>query len=287
MSAPSQANVGCPLFLGKVIKNWYKDYDCFYDHFSESIIFHSDGKFYIQYQKTADEAQKIIKFNIGTKFERIFACGVNHDATMLACQPTFNSVYVFNNSQKVSPHGTVRKQYEIEEYKFEYKNIDKILGFSFANSSYFNFFICSNKELELLNFNKFSSNVVHVKKVQISGEYLLYELHYFNILTLVNQEGAISVVDFTKNPRTKNIIKKNGRLDYEQENNDFDDFSGGRSMKMSFSDRAMSFFKAAPLDLLFEATEPVNNKNIHLLSQKDEYLFNAYKMEEVNQSGTR
>jgi hypothetical protein len=228
-----------------------------------------------------------LKFNIGTNFERIFAAGLNHDFTMLACQPTHNCVYVFNNSQRVSVHGNVRKQYEIEEYKFDYKGINKILGFSFASSTYFNFFICTNKELELLNFNKFSSNVTHVKKISIAGEYLLYELHYYNIMTIINQEGTINVIDFTKNPRTKNIVKKTGKLDYSQTDADFDDFNGSRSSRMSLSDRALSFFKATPLDSLFEASEPINNKNILMLSEKDEYLFNAYNMKETNQKSTR
>lgn len=268
-------NVGCPLFLGKVVKNWYEDQDCFYDHYSESIIFHKSGKFIIQFQKKSDESQKIMKFNIGTQFERIYACGLNHDGTMLACQPTYNTVYVFNNSQKLSPHGTIRKQYEIEEYRFEYKNSSKILGFSFASSTYFNFFICTETELELLNFNKFSSNVVHVKKIQISGYYLFYELHLYNILTLVGKDGTISVIDFTKNPRTKNIVKKNGRINYDQSIEDMDNPSS-RSSRMSISDRAMSFFKNTQPVSEFKAVEPINNKNMYLLSEKNEYIMNSF-----------
>lgn len=283
-----QESVGCPLFLGKLIKNWYKDYDLFYDHFSESIIFHSNGKFYIQYEKLANEPQKILKFNIGTKFERIFACGLNHDGTMLACQPTYNTVYVFNNSQKLSPHGTLRKQYEIEEYKFEYKGISKILGFSFANSTYFNFFICTNNELELLNFNKFSSNVVHVKKIPISGMYLLYELHFYNILIVVGEDGATNIVDLNMNPRTKNVIKKTGKFEYEETVEEFDDPTNSRaSARMSFGQRALSIFKAKPIEKQFDVVEPINNKNILMISEKNEYLYNAFSMKESNQAANR
>ena len=181
-------SVGCPIILGKVAKNWYRGYDMFYDHFSQSIIFHTKGRFYIQYVQSKN-ISNIMKFNIGVNFATVLAWSLSHDGTMLACQPTSNIVFVFNNSQKTSPHGTIRKQYEIEEYKFEYKGIEKILGFSFANSTYFNFFISTNKEIEILNFNKFSSNVIHVKKIALPGEYLLYELQFYNILAVINLEG--------------------------------------------------------------------------------------------------
>jgi hypothetical protein len=183
---------------------------------------------------------------------------------------------VFNNSQKVSPHGTVRKQYEIEEYRFEYKNTGKILGFSFASSTYFNFFICTEHELELLNFNKFSSNVVHVKKIQISGSYLLYELHLYNILTLISKDGSINVIDFTKNPRTKNVVKKNGRFNYEQSVEEMDNPFATRSSRMSISERAVSFFKGNQPTIEFKAVEPINNKNVYLLSEKNEYMLNSF-----------
>lgn len=279
-------SVGCPIILAKVVKNWYDGYDAFYDHFSQTIIFHSKGKFYIQYFKRSDESQKIIKFNIGNEFDKIFACALNNDGTMLAVQPTHNSVYVFNNSQKLSPHGTIRKQYEIEEYKFEYKNVEKILGFSFVNSSYFNFFICTNNEIEILNFNKFSSNVVHIKKLSLSGEYLLYELQFYNILAIINAEGYINVVDMSKNPRTKNLIKKSCKLDYYQ-SDDLDNPSVKSSLRQSISDRALSFFKAAPIQFQFVAREPVNNKNIIMLSEKNEFFMDAFQMTEENQAMSR
>ena len=276
-------SVGCPIILGKIVKNWYKNYDVFYDHFSQSIIFHSKGKFYIQHINNRN-ISNIIKFNIGANFAAIFACALNHDGTMLAWQPTSNIVFVFNNSQKTSPHGTVRKQYEIEEYKFEYKGIDKILGFSFANSTYFNFFIWTNKEIEILNFNKFSSNVIHVKKIALPGEYLLYELQLYNILAVINSEGYINVVDFTKNPRTKTVIKKSAKLDFTVDGEDGGN-QGIQSSRMSISDRAMSFFKStAPTGPQFSAWEPINNKNIIMYTEMNELMMDAFWLKEDNHS---
>lgn len=200
---------------------------------------------------------------------------------MLACQPTSNIVFVFNNSQKTSPHGTIRKQYEIEEYKFEYKGIEKILGFSFANSTYFNFFISTNKEIEILNFNKFSSNVIHVKKIALPGEYLLYELQFYNILAVINSEGYINVVDFTKNPRTKNIIKKSVKL--ESNSNGLDaEVQSQQSLRMSISDRAMSFFKASTTGGQFVACEPINNKNITMYTEMNEIMTDAFNLNDDN-----
>lgn len=251
-------SVGCPIVLGKVVKNWYRDHDMFYDHFSQTIIFHKEGKFYIQYMKKADEPQRILKFNIGTTFERIFACSVSQDGNMLACQTEFNTVYVFNNSQKVSPHGVVRTQYEIEEYKFQYKDVSKILGFSFVSSTYFNFFICTDKEIEILNFNKFSSNVVHIKKIPISGSFLLYELQFYNILTIIGHDGSMSVV---------NLDKLNSPISNQQIL-----LEGSGSVRMSFSERTLSIFKSSTAETNFEAKEPINNKNIILLAEKDDKI---------------
>ena len=92
-------NVGWPIVLAKVVKNWYRNYDVFYDHFSQTVIFHSKGKFYIQYFKKEGATQKMIKFNIGVNFNKVFACAVNHDCTMIAWQSNASTVYVFNNSQ--------------------------------------------------------------------------------------------------------------------------------------------------------------------------------------------
>ena len=271
-------NVGCPIFLGKVVKNWYKDYDCFYDHFSESIIFHTKGKFYIQQKKILNQPQKITKFNIGTTFDRIYAWALSRDGNLIAIQTTFNWVFVFNNSQKTSPHGTVRKQYEIEEYRFEYPNSRKILGFSFAHSEYFNFFICNDKDVELLNFNKISSNVVHVKKIPVYGEYLLYELNLYNILTVINKDGDIILVDLNKNPRTKNITKKCAKLNIQSLDETRGSFVSSGSARMSFTDRAMSFLKPSSNTNSFKAAEPLNNKNILMLSSKNDYILNAFSM---------
>jgi len=198
---------------------------------------------------------------------------------MLAVQTTFNCVFAFNNNQKVSPHGKIRTKYEIDEYRFEYSNARKILGFSFVDSIYFNFFICHDKEIELLNFNKFNSNVEHVKKIAIHGEYLLYELQFFNILAVINQEGDINVVDLNKNPRTKGIMKKSGKLSCEEENREEGaSFTASRSSRVSITDRALSFLKSNQTSNSFKAVEPINNKNIKMLAEKNEYFNNAFSM---------
>lgn len=194
---------------------------------------------------------------------------------MLACQPSANSIYVFNNSQRVSPHGQVRKQYEIEEYKFEYKDIDKILGFSFVSSTYFNFFICTNKEIEILNFNNFCSNVVHVKKIQIYGEYLMYELQYYNFLTVVSETGHLTVVDLSKNPRTKTILKKSHRFGYDT-NSEVE--QPDQASRMSISNRFMSFLKSTTVEDAFVIKEPTNNKNLYLMSQKPDEISEVFDM---------
>lgn len=175
----------------------------------------------------------------------------------------------------MSPHGTVRKQYEIEEYKFQYKGIKKILGFSFVNSSYFNFFICTNKELEILNFNKFSSNVVHVKKVPLSGQYLLYELQFYNILTLVGGDGTMSIIDLTKNPRTKQLVKN--KVSFAQPDIT-DPLEDRQPARMSFSERALSFFKSSTIETEFPCREPINNKNILMLAEKNEHINDCFEL---------
>lgn len=105
---------------------------------------------------------------------------------------------------------------------------------------------------------------------------------------LVNQEGTISVVDFTKNPRTKNVMKKTGKIEFEETVEEIDDpMSSRASAKMSFSQRAFSIFKGKPIEWTFEASEPINNKNILMLSDKNEYLYNAFNMKEWNQNINR
>ena len=110
-------------------------------------------------------------------------------------------------------------------------------------------------------------------KISLLSHYLLYELQLYNILVLIHPEGHINVIDFTKNPRDKNIMKKCGTF---ENNTNTDDLDNPRvSAKISIADRALSFFKGSPVEPQFIAWEPINNRNILLYSQKDESLLKA------------
>lgn len=63
---------------------------------------------------------------------------------MLGIQTSAQNIFVYNDNQKKSGSKKKRKTYDIEEYQLEYKNISKIVGFSFVQSSYLNFFVLTD-----------------------------------------------------------------------------------------------------------------------------------------------
>ena len=133
---------------------------------------------------------------------------------MIALQTSKTNIYVYNDSQKKT---TMKKQklktYDIEEYQLEYKGIKKICGFSFLQTQYFNFFVLSDQELELLKFDPFSQNVIHVKKIMIQNvSQCVYEMRFFNVLCAVQNDGSLLMCDLNVNPKTKTVKYKIGVL---------------------------------------------------------------------------
>mmetsp|Transcript_21454 Transcript_21454/g.19030 ORF Transcript_21454/g.19030 Transcript_21454/m.19030 type:complete len:540 (+) Transcript_21454:606-2225(+) len=76
------------------------------------------------------------------------------------------------------------------------------------------------------------------------------------------------------------MTKKTCRLSNQSGEEAGGSFVSGSSSRMSFTDRAMSFLKPSSDKGSFKAAEPLNNKNILMVSQKNEYIYNAFSMDE-------
>ena len=69
----------------------------------------------------------------------------------------------------------------VEEFRFNYSKIKKLVAFSFVDSVFCNFFVVTNNGIELYLFNPFKSAVKHIKVIPLACEYATYQFGVYRL----------------------------------------------------------------------------------------------------------
>eukprot|EP00347_Sterkiella_histriomuscorum_P024036 403332528 len=259
----SQQQQKGPLSVAHFTQPWnskFQNFSTFFDSYSNTMILFRDGFFVIwdMYDKGYKIGENAFTINLATTYKQVFAASVHPEKNCLALQISENSLVIL-----------FLKENQAEEIKLTFAKAKMIHAFSFLFGDDYNFFVATNISIDLykVKIDSLKAKLVKNMVISVQDPQFYYE-PTASVVVVVDNRGQCYpyFLNLWDNKAAKgklfqlDVSSVDPKLIQEANQS----FRG--SNRMSFGEKAMSFFKKP--EIKFSLAHNTYNQNIQAVIQK-------------------